>query len=113
MPPRPTYQMMVTLCHHDHDDIEKKDEKNDNYQDVLSEVGEGQGGEGLTNVLLPKDVTHAPRDGIHAPSCGKFAPEDGKHAPRDAIHAPSGGKVGRPRPDRPRCRCPDTSGKQT
>ena len=99
----------VTLGNHDHDDIEKKDD----YQDVLSEVGEDQGDEGLTNVLLPKDGSRAPRDGSRAPSCGNLAPEDGKHAPGDAIHAPSGGKGGTPRPDRPRCRCPDTSGKQT
>ena len=41
--------------------------------------------------------------------CGNLAPEGGKHAPMDGIHDPSGGMGGRPRPDRPRCRCPDTS----
>ena len=38
---------------HGFHDTENEDEKKDEYQDVLSEVGEDQGDEGLTNVLLP------------------------------------------------------------
>ena len=94
---------------HDYHDTEDEDEKKDEYQGVLLEVGEDQGGEGPTNVLLPKDVTRALRNGSCDPLCGNFAPEDGKHAPKDGIHDPLGGTGGRPRPDRPRCRCPDTS----
>ena len=96
---------VVAKGDHDYDDTEYKDE----YPDVLSEVGEDQGDEGPTNVLLPLDATRAPRDGSRAPSCGNLAPVDVKHAPKDAIHAPSGGTGGRPHPDRPRCRCPGTS----
>ena len=44
---------VVTSGQHGFHDTENEDEKKDEYQDVLSEVGEDQGDEGLTNVLLP------------------------------------------------------------
>ena len=55
---RPTYWMgmvmkitVVTLSKHY--DTENEDEKKDEYQGVLSEVGEDRDDEGPTNVLLP------------------------------------------------------------
>ena len=45
--------VVVTLGEHHYHDNENEDEKKDEYQGVLSEVGEDRDDEGPTNVLLP------------------------------------------------------------
>ena len=77
-----------------------------NDQHALLDLGVPLGGGAPTNVLPREDATRAPRGGNRVPSCGKFAP-------KDVTHALVGEMPGRPRRDRPRCRCPDTSARRT